>query len=1087
MTRVGFPGRALPVLRQGHVAVVGGSIAGMAAALELVQAGQHAVLIEPRTYMGREITATLRPWLDSNIPIEANVIQGLSEHARGKTIAPDSQEIPLHPDKIKLYLEDILLAAGVSFLYASLPVGIVREQGALKGLIIGNKSGRQLIACETIVDATETAVAARVAGVEFESEHTGTFHWRRTLEFDQVKSAPPTLEVPPELDIVGNRVLVHQGYAEGDILVECEYAFTTTETGLCALNAREIEARHRSIRLASYLIQNVPAFARARFGTASNEMLGVYTGRLAGQPGAAWGSVEFRSGADRVSVPLSAFCAANGVWCLNSAARLDAEYSNLFLDPIEANLIGRALAQALGSTAAAVSDSKPAKAREQDAPDANVLVVYEQASPQRGRPYPVQDVPPQEIPLWTNTQVLVAGGGTSGATAARVAAEQGARTLLVELNPGLGGTATYGGVDAYWAGRHIAFAAQVKTRVNQIHAALNMAPKNQWNHQAKMEGLLQLADEANVDMLFNVITIGALVEQQSVRGVVLATRLGPYAVLADCVVDATGDADVAAFAGAEFVYGSARDRVVMWFSLNQQKRPGRTQGNFTSMVDVSNIEDYTRAILVGRRRGGDLYDHGIYVATRESRHIIGDATVTLSDILLQRARPDVINIHFSNFDIKGKSEADWELLGIVPPNIDVEIPYGALLPRGVDDLLVAGKAFSATHDSIPGTRMQADIENLGGVAGLAAALAVRANVTPRQLDIRELQSRLIQIGLLPAQVLTRELEPFEYTDPILWALIEAINPGRPLHAYSDEKLTEVFRGILPEVELGTAGARAIPVLERAHGAAKGMLKLRLAQLLCFVGAESGVPTLISHLEQELHAREELPPRESFIRNSNLPPPDQAAMPDLVYLLYTLGMARDKRSLRVLEQVADLLAFTEKDLWDFYSAPFLYVDAVCSVAERLGDPAAIPILEKIHFHPLLHDQMRRRGIQPDFVQERLAMLELALARAMARCGSPRGYVLLINYLNDNRALYAEQAHVELMAITGKDYGKDPMAWSNWLEDRVDDLEPCPVTERLDMPELGEIILRPSDYWQRLETPWLILPHPDFGKQMMPQYD
>lgn len=61
-----------------------------------------------------------------------------------------------------------------------------------------------------------------------------------------------------------------------------------------------------------------------------------------------------------------------------------------------------------------------------------------------------------------------------------------------------------------------------------------------------------------------------------------------------------------------------------------------------------------------------------------------------------------------------------------------------------------------------------------------------------------------------------------------------------------------------------------------------------------------------------------------------------------------------------------------------------------------------------------------------------MLELGIARAMARCGSPDGFDLLVDYLDDVRALLAERAHSELIDLTGVDYGKDAVAWASWLK-------------------------------------------------------
>ncbi|WP_425283883.1 FAD-dependent oxidoreductase [Lihuaxuella thermophila] len=56
-------------------------------------------------------------------------------------------------------------------------------------------------------------------------------------------------------------------------------------------------------------------------------------------------------------------------------------------------------------------------------------------------------------------------------------------------------------------------------------------------------------------------------------------------------------------------------------------------------------------------------------------------------------------------------------MGCIPPNLLIEIPYRMLLPKGLDGILVIGKAISATHDALPAIRMQADLENLGRGSG----------------------------------------------------------------------------------------------------------------------------------------------------------------------------------------------------------------------------------------------------------------------------------------------------------------------------------------------------------------------------------
>jgi hypothetical protein len=508
---------------------------------------------------------------------------------------------------------------------------------------------------------------------------------------------------------------------------------------------------------------------------------------------------------------------------------------------------------------------------------------------------------------------------------------------------------------------------------------------------------------------------------------------------------------VAAFAGADFVYGSERDHAVMWSALAQFPRPGLTRNHFTSMADVSNIEDLTRAILAGRRRGGkgDMHDHGIYVAPRESRHIRGDVVLTLTDQLRQRQWPDVVNIAFSNHDVKGQSGSDWLRIGLIPPNLEIEIPYRALTPRGLDGILVVGKALSATHDALPAIRMQADLENLGGVAALAAVAAVQTGSSLRALDLGMLQARLVERGVLPARVLARSLAEPSSTDAELRRMIENL-PVFPLHEYSDMELTDRFDGLIPLVEICCAGPRVVPLLEAAHECAQGERKLRLAQMLALTGSNAGVPTLIEAILPQLDG-EVLPARTAHIRYTQLPP-DHGAMPEVVHLLYSLGMTPDARTLPVWQRLAELLAdVREPDFYEDMKGTFYYVDAFGYSAERLASPALIPLLSRIRAAGPFHQRMATTAFEADFVLERLAYLELVLGRALARCGAVEGYLVLVAYLTDNRALLAEHAHTELKAITGEDYGKDASAWSQWIELNADSLvpRPCPPrTEAMD---------------------------------------
>ena len=186
-----------------------------------------------------------------------------------------------------------------------------------------------------------------------------------------------------------------------------------------------------------------------------------------------------------------------------------------------------------------------------------------------------------------------------------------------------------------------------------------------------------------------------------------------------------------------------------------------------------------------------------------------------------------------------------------------------------------------------------------------------------------------------------------------------------------------------------------------------------------------MPVLLEEIDRCLSG-DSLPERDNQIRHANYPP-DQGAMPDVVYLLYSLGMARDPRSLDIYARVVDVLGATEADLRDRRKGTFYYVEAIAWGMEKLADPNAIPILRKLHSFPPLRSQGSASDFQVDFFEERQALLELCIARAQARCGDDEGVRTLIEYLNDSRGLLAASAHSHLVAITGRDFGRAAEAW------------------------------------------------------------
>jgi len=170
----------------------------------------------------------------------------------------------------------------------------------------------------------------------------------------------------------------------------------------------------------------------------------------------------------------------------------------------------------------------------------------------------------RSLPVRDEVDVLVCGGGLGGVAAATAAARAGAKTLLLERNCFLGGVATAGMCcsifNCYYTGGETRKLGTTGIAVEVADALAEAAGfGTKWHRhkghiiydieRAKLV-LLELAEAAGAEVLVNVLTAGAVVGDGTLRGVIVESKSGREAILAKVVVDATGDADIAAFAGA---------------------------------------------------------------------------------------------------------------------------------------------------------------------------------------------------------------------------------------------------------------------------------------------------------------------------------------------------------------------------------------------------------------------------------------------------------------------------------------------------------------------------------------------------------
>jgi hypothetical protein len=192
--------------------------------------------------------------------------------------------------------------------------------------------------------------------------------------------------------------------------------------------------------------------------------------------------------------------------------------------------------------------------------------------------------------------------------------------------------------------------------------------------------------------------------------------------------------------------------------------PDEVTVNMTRVVDVDPLDpdDLTRAEIEARAQAmrivaffrgrvpgfanARIAATATQIGVRESRRIVGEYTLTRGDILERRVFDDAVARSAYPIDIHNPSGSGTTTHRL-PPGTSYEIPYRCLVPQTVDDLLVAGRCISTTHEALASTRLTPTVMTLGQAAGTAAALSLVAGVTPRNLDAHALRERLIADGV----------------------------------------------------------------------------------------------------------------------------------------------------------------------------------------------------------------------------------------------------------------------------------------------------------------------------------------------------
>ena len=373
-----------------------------------------------------------------------------------------------------------------------------------------------------------------------------------------------------------------------------------------------------------------------------------------------------------------------------------------------------------------------------------------------------------EPEVTNDVDILIVGGGTAGHVAAIQAGRLGAKTLVVERGAQLGGTTTTGGVafpglfDA-WGKQIIAGIGWelVKESVELDGGTLpNFAkvPQRHWQNQVYTNQFLYaiLAEEkcaeAGVEIAFYEFpqAISKTEEGWQVDCVGFGTK---RRVNCKQIIDCTGGAEVVGMLGYPRLREEERQPGSYLFMMGKEHQPGRNQIHrlYVHGADSTNSRTATVANLTGRKsilerlrkEGSRLMHLQPETGFRESYRIEGETLITVNDYRSGRMFEDAISYAFYPVDLHTKT-------GVKPkplePGTFPTIPLRALIPKGSQNIMVAGRCVSSDRLANSGLRVQAPCMGMGQAAGVTAVLAAKSGTTPSKVPLEEIHSLLEEHG-----------------------------------------------------------------------------------------------------------------------------------------------------------------------------------------------------------------------------------------------------------------------------------------------------------------------------------------------------
>ena len=394
--------------------------------------------------------------------------------------------------------------------------------------------------------------------------------------------------------------------------------------------------------------------------------------------------------------------------------------------------------------------------------------------------------PAREVPVFHETDVAVVGGGPAGYAAAVASARTGAKTALIERYGSLGGLFSNGMVLILVGSGDIRPGhCELVTRglmEDLIEKAKALGPHAYYTDERHTvtqptigaEAIKVIMDrtcraERNLEVFFHAWGVDVIQTGNAVRGVVFESKQGRQAILAKRVIDCTGDGDVFFQAGANYrqishsigyVYqiggldsvpreaAMSREARLAYFPVGRnQPLPGAFWSNNGGQVGNGlDIRTLTAVEFEMREKAWTQTDRMRQTPGYEKTFLMN----TCSQIGVRATRL----LEAEHVLTKAEAEAETKFDDAIGMSGDdcrkrppFQIPYRALVPKGLENLLVAGRCAGYTPDLIDRTRLIPVCVVTGQAAGTAAALSVLSDKAVRDIDTTHLRRQLVKDGV----------------------------------------------------------------------------------------------------------------------------------------------------------------------------------------------------------------------------------------------------------------------------------------------------------------------------------------------------